>query len=385
LEQLQKSLPPKTVAVAFSVSEGLLTRRLISPEGVETLGRRINWATTEHAIEMMRRSLSGKGTLATRILLSILYDGLVSDWIGGIARGTRIFFLPTGALGEVPFCALINRSSGKYLLEDYPSAVAPGPLELIAALQRDTALHEKSLGSALIVGDPSLSSRYPLPRLPGAAEEAESLGSVYRGLDTRLLLHRSATPARVLSELGDADVVHLASHAIADTRNPSLSVIFLSPDGSDSGILFATDIALYPLDHTRLVVLDSCRSLEGIGRAGGMLGLAQSFLFAGVPAVVGNLWDVNDESPARLFVRFHQEIRRGTDALEALRIAQLEAKRSLVDENDWTWAGYEVLGGVIPRDPVRLIIGSASQVRDQQLSASLAAGRRLTPGREPAE
>jgi CHAT domain-containing protein len=73
------------------------------------------------------------------------------------------------------------------------------------------------------------------------------------------------------------------------------------------------------------------------------------FLAAGVPAVVGTLWAVEDQSTARLTVRFHLELKRGADALSALRIAQLAELAGHAGEPNWTWASFEVFGGAAPR------------------------------------
>jgi hypothetical protein len=48
-------------------------------------------------------------------------------------------------------------------------------------------------------------------------------------------------------------------------------------------------------------------------------------------------------------VRFHQELVGGADALEALRAAQLAELAAKIGRAEWTWASFEVLGGVGPR------------------------------------
>ena len=77
------------------------------------------------------------------------------------------------------------------------------------------------------------------------------------------------------------------------------------------------------------------------------MGLARSFLIAGVPVVVASLWDVDDEPSSRLVLRFHELLRGGADPMTAVRQAQLESlagtDRSLASPR--AWAAFQVIGG----------------------------------------
>jgi CHAT domain-containing protein len=63
------------------------------------------------------------------------------------------------------------------------------------------------------------------------------------------------------------------------------------------------------------------------------------------------LWHVEDESTMRFSVRFHQELRRGADAMSALRTVQLEEIAKQSGRSDWTWASFQLFGGVAAREP----------------------------------
>jgi CHAT domain-containing protein len=184
--------------------------------------------------------------------------------------------------------------------------------------------------------------------LPASAREIESLVEVYRDLDVRALSGTQATPAKVLSSLGEVDIVHIAAHAEADLKDPALSHLVLASKESDSGALSSSDLLRLRLMRPRLVVLAACETNDGpVSPSEGALSLSSAFLAAGVPAVLGTLWQVDDQGAARFSVRFHQELRRGADALSALRAVQLEEIRNSVSRPGWTWASFQLLGGVM--------------------------------------
>ena len=59
-----------------------------------------------------------------------------------------------------------------------------------------------------------------------------------------------------------------------------------------------------------------------------MISLARAFMSAGARDVIATLWRIDDSVSVPLFVRLHQELRRGQSAAQALRSAQLEMLKS---------------------------------------------------------
>src|SRR5262249_56839885 len=80
---------------------------------------------------------------------------------------------------------------------------------------------------------------------------------------------------------------------------------------------------------TRVVVLAACRTAAGpVSRVEGASSLARPFLAAGVPDVVGSLWDIDDSVSHRFFVDFHRALKEEGDPVVALREAQIAHLRS---------------------------------------------------------
>jgi CHAT domain-containing protein len=158
--------------------------------------------------------------------------------------------------------------------------------------------------------------------------------------------------------LNEADVVHLATHAIPDKRSPLLSKLLLSKDGVDqrethhvsSGFLQATEIYGIKLSRTRLVVLSACQTgIERVYQGEGPIGLARPFIASGVPLVVGSLWPVESESTADLMITFHKHRKQNhVSTVEALRRAQLEIlhkQQQSGSQKNYGWAAFSAIGG----------------------------------------
>jgi CHAT domain-containing protein len=205
----------------------------------------------------------------------------------------------------------------------------------------------------LAVGDPAFDPRhYPqLPRLAASNAEAAEAAALYPG--SQLLRGELATRSAFLEGAENHRLIHFAGHALLHPV-PHLSRLLLAPGyGSDSGALYADEIAHHPLNHTELVVLSACRTVADGGQRENLTGLAAAFLAAGAPAVVASLWNVDDRPTRQLMHQFHLAFRQGSDPATALRTAQ----SALLTDTDPSlrspaaWAGFEVIGGALPIKP----------------------------------
>jgi CHAT domain-containing protein len=202
-----------------------------------------------------------------------------------------------------------------------------------------------------MVADPAFDRRWhaSLGSLSGAQEEVKGLAPLYP--EVQVLAGKDATPDAVAAAMRGREVLHFATHALVDATKPEASLLALTPPGREpsAGDLKAGAIERLPLAGARLVVLASCRGAAGEMAPGeGSLSLSRSFLAAGVPAVVAGLWDLDDRTGAKLFVRFHQVLRSGEDPVTALRKIQLEAVSSSNKNlrSPRAWGSLQVIGAV---------------------------------------
>jgi tetratricopeptide (TPR) repeat protein len=275
-----------------------------------------------------------------------LFDLLVRPWLGAVPPGDRIVFITDKVLHRVPFAALKDRSTGRFLIESHPLAFAPSATLYANALERESSQRGTFRSPGLVVGEPAIDySRFFLPSLPEAAAEARRLASQ---TGSPLLLGKDAFKSAFLARAREADWIHFSGHTVVDPQNTLLSVLVLAPgpDG-DSGALTAREIYGLHLGGTRLVVLAACETgNQYVPGSEGVTSLARAFLAAGVPTVVASLWSVDDRTTAELLDAFHRRLWDGADSVDALREAQLGMLRGgdAAGRSPRAWAAFEVIG-----------------------------------------
>jgi CHAT domain-containing protein len=197
----------------------------------------------------------------------------------------------------------------------------------------------------LIVADPTLdvAAFNALHRLPAAAEEVRQITASYR--DAHVLTDAAATRSAVIQSIQGRPIVHFATHAIVNDRDPSESCLVLAPEHGSSGAFYLRDIATLDLHHTYLVVLAGCRTgVQSTSGHGDVRNLATAFTLAGAANVVATSWDVDDEPTAQFSAAVHLNVARGMSVAAAVRDAQLAMLRSSDGQPKAlrSWSGMEV-------------------------------------------
>jgi CHAT domain-containing protein len=334
------SAPPGQVALEYALIGDTLLTWTVRGASVQmrrdTVDRDSLLLTIERAGALLEAP--GNDDLA-RPELERLYERLIRPVRDRLPADTPLVILADGEIARVPFEALRDARSGRYLVQDHSTRHAPS---LAEAAQVSPPTHD----SALLVADPAfdLYRNATFRRLGGAKAEVDSLGQFYPGAD--LLIHESATVDALLARAGGVSVIHYAGHAVFDDTRPERSFLLLADD-STGGRLTADSVVSLDLRGVRLVVLSACRTLRSReGRSGGFAGMPGALLGAGVGGVVGNLWEVDDARTVRLMTTFHREYRRSHDPAEALRQAQLDMLRSgdTTLASPKAWAGFRYMG-----------------------------------------
>lgn len=345
--EIVRRMPARTVVVVYAVVGGRLSTWLVRPSGITIVRSRPAWANVGKVIQRFHE-VRGMDFALVRPVLEQLYSDLIEPWKGHLDTNDRIVFIPTLDLFRLPFAALVAPGSRRFLLQDHAIGVAPSVSQFINALERDRQDFHRPVRSVLLVGDPIRgSSNHSLPSLPSSSREIEALRNIYRDLTPEVLLREDATSDRVRNALGRADISHFAVHAIMEKEEPANSRLVLSGLGDTPNYIYARDVLQLSLARMRLVILAACETQAGpVSVSEGSLSLAAAFLAARVPAVVGTLWTVEDRTAARISIRFHEQLRLQSDALSALRAAQLKELATNASNSDLSWAGFQVIGGV---------------------------------------
>jgi CHAT domain-containing protein/Tfp pilus assembly protein PilF len=244
-------------------------------------------------------------------------------------RHSNLIIVPHGVLHSLPFVALWDEANRRYLGDAYALSYAPSATVLKFA----RAKKARAVGPVLVAGNPDGS-------LPHAAAEAEAVARLYGG---EPLLGRAATKSAVVAGAGQAGILHLAAHADLNQVNPLFTRLKLAPDGDQGGDLEMHEVFGLDLSRTGLVVLSACQTQQGKLSAGDELeGLTRAFLYAGTPAVLSSLWNVEDDSTAFLMTRFYTHLRQGAGRAESLRLAQIETRKRF--PHPYQWAAFVLTG-----------------------------------------
>ncbi|MBN1559744.1 CHAT domain-containing protein [candidate division KSB1 bacterium] len=183
-----------------------------------------------------------------------------------------------------------------------------------------------------------------------AEREASAIGKTCR--DAKILTRRRATESAATTLAGRYSILHIASHAFADTTFELFSGLALADEKKDGdGLLMGFEIATaaFPND---LVTLSACETGRGKLIAGeGVMGLPRQFLAAGARSVIMSNWKVDDKFAAEFMPRFYQNyIEKGRSKVAALNDAKLAVLNSTSDEeiyryrHPFFWAAFNLYG-----------------------------------------
>ncbi|MCW3098434.1 MAG: hypothetical protein JWL77_4052 [Chthonomonadaceae bacterium] len=244
-----------------------------------------------------------------------------------IAGADSLILCPDQFLCTLPFEALRDRS-GKFLIEQYEITTAPSA-SVWEACHRVTlksnaersGIHPHAVVVTrskfegqwrLVYGGTSVGVRGgDLSPLDGVLQEREILKRAFKGA-IRNLPENEATLDVLCHEAGEANVIHIATHAFYNPRSALMSGLYLAPNRTtgDNGILYGMDVYQWKL-NAPMVVLSACETGYGMESAEGPLGIGWAFMAAGSPTVIASRWDANDPATALWMEEFYANYTRG--------------------------------------------------------------------------
>lgn len=347
----------------FEVENGeVIAHELSDLEQLDSLARRLHqsWQTPS-------------ATREDRYELSNALARVAFAPLTGSAPASQLRIVPDGALHLVPLALIAKHAwpdmkSGSAIVIPSLHATQSGQQrrhddpEMLLAVVADPVFtaDDPRLGAAAVERPQHApaTDRYQtraardldaMRRLPATAVEAREIAKLAGASGVLTLTGLDASRGRVESaSLGRFRIVHFATHAIADSRDPALAMLGLSRWNEDGtpldGALRLHDISQWRL-NAELVVLSGCDTAVGREIAGeGPIGLSQAFLQAGARSVVATLWQVPDSSTAALMKEFYRRLL--TDKLDtaiALQLAQDVVRRQQRWSDPYYWAGFQLV------------------------------------------
>jgi CHAT domain-containing protein len=350
---IRNELPQKTAILEYVIMEDRLLIFVLSRERFRLIEVPIAEDVLRAEVQAFAKTIRALDKTNEKKLAKNLHRLLILPALPLIKDAKYLVLVPSQFLCAMPYAALVNPSTNRYLIEDVSIAFSPSATSFIFLSKIERRLRRKPVGKILVVSDPSFDrSQFPnLIRLEGAKAEGfalRSLGGV------KVLAGNSATPKKFSLLAPRYSTVHVAAHLRLNNQLASQSALILAPEVASqlgqagAGLLLARDVYRLKFSKTRLVVLAACNGAEGpISRGEGSDSLERAFVGAGVPTVVASLWEVSDSSAVEFFIRFHQRIREGESVPGALRSAQLSFLHDSAEAKSSSslWAGFRAFGG----------------------------------------
>ncbi len=244
------------------------------------------------------------------------------------ADSTSVEVVAEGRIASVPFAGLRSpKDPARRLIETHAVTM------ITSLFTANEAGRPKPVRPfrlvALASGSGKLRSATPVldlaPRLQAATSEIKAVARLFAASDSTARIKLFAGKEGSAEELraawsSGADVVHFATHALADLRQPLASLLVL-PAESAAGMptyLTAGQVQDWRGDAD-LVFLSACESAIGPPRfAGGMPGLQSAFLRAGARGVIATLWPIEDVLARQFSEDFYVRYTSGKSAVQSL-------------------------------------------------------------------
>jgi CHAT domain-containing protein/tetratricopeptide (TPR) repeat protein len=351
--EVQVELTDDEVLLEYYVTPEALRIFVLTADRVQVHSRSTPPADLSRQVRLARE-LTGGATVGDGpdpdAILRRLHTELIRPVVeGGELEGVRrLIIIPHDVLAYLPFAALLDGETGRYVAEDYVIVDLPSAGAL-PALRRTTDGPARLRQTLAMV---------PFPEdLPGSLIEGRAIDRTGRRVS--LLEGDRATESAMRRALSSETTVHIASHGALNYRNPLFSRIELFRkvvgDPADDGRLEVHEILDFPI-RSPLVFLSGCETgvgeawSSGFARGEDYATLASAFLYAGAGSVVATLWRIDDRGAAELAIRFYAHLQDRTPA-EALALAQRDLLLSESYSRPYYWAGYRISGNGIPSRP----------------------------------
>lgn len=277
----------------------------------------------------------------------------------------NITIIPDGKLCYIPFDALLEElpdtskniefNQLHYLIRNYCINYSNSANLLFKKVSKEKKSRIKVLAFAPDYKDGDYidiaQKKYELIQLPGIQKEVEKISKIIK---TKAFFGEEASEENFRKTVEDYDILHLAMHAFINDSLPAFSSLAFtqikSNNSLNNGMLNTADIYNFKL-KAKLIVLSACNTGTGQLKQGeGIMSLARGFLYAGCPAIVMSLWEVDDESGTAIMTSFYKNLKKGKSKDESLRQSKLSYLESVNSRraHPHYWLGFVSIGDNSP-------------------------------------
>src|SRR5690606_12592394 len=215
----------------------------------------------------------------------------------------KLTLIHDGPLNYIPF-EVLNTNQGKpsYLMEEVAISYT-NTLTLLSQLNENVKYNNDVLAFA-----PIFNNEGALSQLPNNVKETFGIFTHFNGKE---FTNEEATLDNFKIENNKFGIIHLATHAILNDKNPELSYLAFTEDKTNSYLLYTSD--LYNLNlNASLITLSACETdLGDLNKGEGLISLSRGFFYAGAKSIVSTKWKINDASTSHIMDRFYYYLSKG--------------------------------------------------------------------------
>lgn len=361
--EIQKRISPNTAFINYSVSDSLLNIITLTHDNVKLHTERIdsNFFQNIHNVVKLLKKIDTDNsheeftsfTKSSRALYQKLIKPIESQIIN-----KDLIFIPDGELSYISFDVLLTEDitterpdyrALPYLIKKYKSNVANSIQIYFNMRSRETKPNDQVYAFAPIYQNNKKRDSVPeeynfLRPLDYAKMEVES---IERNLLTKTFIGLEASEENFKIEAKEAGILHLAMHTQINDDDPLYSkLLFTYNKKTNSGLVNTYELLGLDL-NAELAVLSGCSTGEGeLQKGEGVMSLSSGFQFAGVPAIIMSLWEVNDRFGALVIDKFYKYLAKGDKKSQALYKAKIEvlAQGNALYAHPYYWAGLTLMG-----------------------------------------
>ena len=349
LDKVKQMIDPGQAVITYFLGQEHWYMLAVSQDGINAL--MIDSAITKELdLKRFRKLLSDPQLEWDHKLAHKLFVALVANPLEGLGDINRLIVVPDGALGHIPFDALVVslnheiHSKQNYAVNRFAISYTPS-ITMLGLSESQTKSAHNYHGFAPV-------DYQDFTPLLGSLKEVKMASELFKG---KSYLKQEATESN-LKKIKSCGVIHLAMHALIDDQDPMKSRLVFANDSLEDGNLYASEIYNLKL-NSNLSILSACNTGTGnIIRGEGIMNLSRAFQYAGSPNIVMSLWQASDASTVDIIYQFLNNLKQGQPKDQALQQAKLSYLQQAdpLQSHPSYWATFVFMG-----DPTPLPLGSS--------------------------
>jgi LPXTG-motif cell wall-anchored protein len=250
-----------------------------------------------------------------------IFDHLLQPVFDLVRAKKQLIIIPHNELHYIPFEIIVNPGTSDYLVKDFAISYNYAASFLDKNNNSNTKKETLAFAPFASFQPNNDSSGNTFTPLPASKKEVVSL----RG---KIFVDSAATKNNFLQNAANYPIIHLATHAQANDKNPLESFIAFYPQKNSTALqsrLYEPEIYNLHLNNSLLIVLSACETGKGQLISGeGLMSLSRAFSYAGCPTVITSLWKAEDNATAYLTQKLYYYLQKGFAKDEALRKAKMD-------------------------------------------------------------